>query len=62
MKTIRGYTETELRSAVRQERLSLTRERISLIHQRHEINRRLDQIDGRLVDLTTADELLENGL
>lgn len=49
---LHGYTETELKLAVRQEKLSLVRERVELV-------KRMRWIDARMGELDTADNLLD---
>lgn len=50
--SVRGYSESELRLAVRQERFDLVRERIELV-------KRLRQIDFRITELEKAENLLD---
>lgn len=51
---VKGYTETELELAIRQEKAALIKERPPLA-------RRLAEIDRRLLELEKAEHLLENG-
>lgn len=53
---LKGHTEFELRLAIRQERLALTRERIQLMAG----VRRLYEIDERLAELEKTEYLMDN--